>query len=194
MDPMYLGNYPEEGLRAYGKNVPDFPESDMDIIHQPLDLFGFNNYFARRVRMDDEGKVEDVQGPDGPPLTTMGWRVTPEGLYWGPKFFYERYNLPIVITENGMAGTDWVHLDGKVHDPARIDFLHRYLQQYLRASQDGVDCRGYFEWTFLDNFEWGFGYSKRFGIVYTDYETLERIPKDSAYWYRKTIETNGAEL
>lgn len=194
MDPMFLGNYPDDGLRAYGKHVPSFPANDMETIHQPLDFFGFNNYHGDRVRMDDEGKVEFVKGPDGPPLTTMGWRVTPEALYWGPKFFYERYQLPILITENGMAGTDWVHLDGKVHDPARIDFMHRYLQQYKRASQDGVDCRGYFAWTFLDNFEWGFGYSQRFGLIYTDFKTLQRTPKDSAYWYRQVIETNGVEI
>ncbi|NIW48027.1 MAG: family 1 glycosylhydrolase, partial [Gammaproteobacteria bacterium] len=160
----------------------------------PLDLFGFNNYYSSRVRADDEGKLEYIQGADGPPLTTMGWRVTPEGIYWGARYFYERYQLPIVITENGMAGTDWVQLDGRVHDPARIDFLHRYLKQIKKAIQDGIDCKAYFQWTFLDNFEWSYGYSQRFGLIFTDFETQRRIPKDSAYWYRYTIQTNGAEI
>jgi beta-glucosidase len=124
----------------------------------------------------------------------LEWGVTPEALYWGPRLFYERYKLPIFITENGMAGCDWVHLDGRVHDPQRIDFLTRYLRELGRAVDEGVNVSGYFIWTFTDNFECAQGYKARFGIVYIDYATQKRILKDSAYWYRDVIATNGAAL
>ena len=121
----------------------------------------------------------------------MQWPVTPQALYWGPRFLYERYKLPILILENGMAAHDTVSLDGKVHDSNRIDFLHRYLLALERAAEDGVDIDGYFLWSFMDNFEWAQGYTDRFGIVYVDYETQARIPKDSAYWYQSWIEAHN---
>lgn len=128
------------------------------------------------------------------PRTNIGWDVTPQSLYWGSRFYYERYKLPIYITENGLANQDWVSLDGKVHDPQRIDFLHRYLLELNRAIGDGVDARGYFQWSIFDNFEWAKGYDKRFGLVYVDFETLERTIKDSARWYSNIIRTNGKAL
>jgi beta-glucosidase len=99
-----------------------------------------------------------------------------------------------VITENGMSNPDWVQLDGRVNDPQRIDFLDRYLSQYRRAIADGVDARGYFAWSLLDNFEWAEGYRERFGIVHVDYETLKRTPKESAKWYREVIKSHGRSL
>ena len=93
-----------------------------------------------------------------------------------------------------MACHDAVFLDGKVHDPNRIDFLDRYISALQRAADEGADIRGYFLWSFLDNFEWDFGYHGRFGIVYVDYKTQKRIPKDSAYWYKEIIASNGAKL
>ena len=107
------------------------------------------------------------------------------------KIMYERYQLPLLITENGLANQDWVSLDGKVHDPQRIDFLSRYLLALRKAASEGVDVKGYMHWSLMDNFEWAAGYNKRFGMIYVDYETQERILKDSAYWYKKVIETNG---
>nr|MBC8512606.1 family 1 glycosylhydrolase [Dehalococcoidia bacterium] len=127
-------------------------------------------------------------------MTPYGWAVTPEALYWGPRFFWERYKLPIIITESGMANVDWVSLDGRVHDPQRIDFLNRYLLKLQQASGDGVDICGYFQWSLLDNFEWAEGYKQRFGLVYVDYPTQKRILKDSAYWYKEVIASNGANL
>ncbi len=93
-----------------------------------------------------------------------------------------------------MANVDWKSLDGKVHDPQRIDFLNRYLIELKKAIDDGVDVRGYFAWSFMDNFEWAEGYKQRFGLVHIDYDTLERTVKDSGYWYKKVIETNGGSL
>ena len=127
-------------------------------------------------------------------MTMFRWPVQPDALYWGPRFLQERYKLPVVITENGLASMDWVHADGKVHDPGRIDFLTRYLGQLRRAIADGVDVRGYFQWSIMDNYEWAEGFALRFGLVYLDYQTGERIPKDSYHWYRGVIESNGASL
>jgi beta-glucosidase len=121
----------------------------------------------------------------------MGWPVTPEALYWGPKFFYERYQLPVVVTECGMANDDRVQ-DGKVHDRERIEFLYKYLTEYARAIEEGVPALGYFLWSLMDNFEWAEGYSKRFGIVYVDYETQQRIPKYSAHWYKALIASHDS--
>jgi beta-glucosidase len=153
-----------------------------------------NIYQGKYCRAGKDGKPEDVPTPVGFPITAIQWPVTPEALYWGPRFLYERYGKPIYITENGMTNRDVISLDGKVHDPQRIDFLHRYLRELRRAAADGVDVRGYFLWTVMDNFEWGEGYKERFGIVYVDYPSQRRIPKDSAYWYRDIIASNGATL
>jgi len=120
--------------------------------------------------------------------------VTPEALRWGPRLFYERYHLPIYITENGLANPDWVSLDGNVHDPQRIDFTCRYLQQLEKAIDEGAEVRGYFHWSLMDNFEWAEGYKHRFGLVYVDFDTLRRIPKDSAAWYRDVIASGGLSL
>jgi len=194
MDPMFLGKYPEDGLKLYGADVPVIKESDMKIIHQPLDFFGANIYRGETFRAGKDGKPEQVKDPVGHPLTAYHWGVAPQALYWGPKNFYERYKLPIYMTENGMSNVDWVSLDGKVHDPQRIDFLNRYLLQLRKASDDGVDIRGYFQWSLMDNFEWASGFRERFGIVYTDFVTQKRILKDSALWYKSVIAANGANL
>jgi beta-glucosidase len=122
----------------------------------------------------------------------MGWPVTPEALYWGPGFFHQRYQMPVVITESGMANDDRVN-NGMVHDRERIEFLDKYLGEYARAIEDGVPALGYFLWSLLDNFEWAEGYSKRFGIVYVDYETQQRVLKDSAGWYKNLIARHISE-
>ena len=131
---------------------------------------------------------------EGFPKTALDWPVTPECLYWGPKFLYERYRKPIYITENGLSCHDVISLDGQVHDPNRIDFLARYLGELKRAASDGVDIRGYFQWSLMDNFEWHSGYAERFGLVFVDYNNQKRMIKDSGYWYRKMIRENGASL
>ena len=194
LDPIFLGQYPEAGLRHYGNAMPRFPPSDLEQIAQPLDFCGVNIYWGRQRRRGADGQPEPVQEPVGHPLTTLNTPVSPEALYWGPKFLCERYGKPIVITENGMANPDWVSTDGRIHDPQRIDMLKRYLRALRRAANDGVDVLGYFQWSIMDNFEWGLGYSRRLGLIYVDYPTQRRILKDSAYWYRDLIASNGQPL
>ncbi len=193
-DPVLFGTYPEEGMELYGPWLPDIKDSDMKLISQPIDIYGQNIYNGRCVRMGKDGEPEYVRRHEGFPQTANSWPVTPQALYWGPKFLYERYGKPIYITENGISCHDSVSLDGKVHDPSRIDFLERYLSELKRAASDGVDIRGYFQWSLMDNFEWNFGYSERFGLIYIDYQTQKRIWKDSAYWYCDLIRKNGEKL
>ena len=193
-DPPILGHYPEEGLRAYGKAVPKFKQSDFNIIHQSLDFYGCNIYTGTPAEAGPNGLPRKVDFPAGHPHTQNLWKVAPEGMYWGPKFLSERYRLPIIITENGLSCADWVALDGKVHDRARIDFLTRYLREVEKAIIDGVDIQGYFHWSIMDNFEWADGYKHRFGLIHVDYQTQKRTLKESAYWYREIIRSNGALL
>lgn len=192
-DPVVLGKYPEKILQKIGQYLPENYEEDMNIICQPLDFYGHNIYKGFRYKKGEDGPVKEPF-PIGYPHTVNGWPVTPECLYWAAKFLYERYKLPFIITENGISGRDIISLDGKIHDYSRIDYLQKYLLQLKKASDEGVDVRGYFVWSLMDNFEWQQGYIERFGMIYVDYQTLKRIPKDSYYWYKKTIETNGELL
>jgi len=194
-DPVILGTYPEDGLKLYGQYLPEGWQEDLKLICQKLDFYAQNIYEGREVRAaENEDGWETVPYPAGYPRTACGWPVTPRALYWGPRFLWERYKVPFLISENGMSSHDCVMLDGKVHDPHRIDYLHRYLRELRRASEDGVDIRGYFCWSLMDNFEWAQGYSERFGLVYVDYPTGKRIPKDSFEWFAETIRTNGENL
>ena len=192
-DPVLLGNYPEEGLKRYEPYLPRITDEDMKLIAEPIDVYGQNIYNGRCIRMGRDGMPEEVKRYEGFPKTAVSWPVTPEALYWGPKFLYERYRKPVYITENGMSCHDVVSIDGKVHDPNRTDFLARYLKELKRAAEE-IDLRGYFHWSLMDNFEWEKGYSERFGLVYVDYQTQQRMKKDSAYWYRDVIRNNGAKL
>lgn len=193
-DPIFLGRLPKGLAEHFGQWLPPISREEFKLISQPLDFYAHNIYNSHLARLGAGGVPEVVGFCPGAARTANYWPVTPGALYWAPKFLYERYGKPIVISENGMSSHDTISLDGKVHDPNREDFLHRYLLEYRRAAADGVDLRGYFEWSLLDNFEWAEGYRERFGIVYVDYATQQRIPKDSAYFYKKIIETNGACL
>ena len=193
-DPIVLGHYPAEGLEMYKDYLPTITDEDMDLISQPIDFYAQNIYNGKPVVAGQDGQPQVVDRTIGAPRTEMHWPITPEALRWGPQFLYERYGLPIYITENGLSCHDVISLDGKVHDPNRIDFLHRYLLELEKATEDGVDVRGYFQWSLLDNFEWAYGYNGRFGIVYVDYVTQKRIIKDSGYWYRQWIKEHEGEI
>ncbi len=162
-------------------------EEEKETVCQPLDFYAFNHYTSWRYTQPLAEKSR------GGPRTAMDWAVEPEGLYWGPKFLYRRYGLPLLVSENGMANCDWVMADGRVHDPQRIDFMTRYLHELRRAAQE-LPVIGYTYWSLMDNFEWAEGYDKRFGLLYIDYRTQKRIWKDSAYFYAEVIAQNGAQL
>ncbi len=191
-DPVFLGEYPKEGYAIFGDLMPVIEEGDMELISQPLDFYGYNAYQGTITHGTSD--AYDEYGFQGSPKTAFGWNLTPSVLYWSSKFLFERYKKPIIITENGMAGLDWVHLDGKVHDSYRIDFLHRYLLELKRAADEGVDIMGYTCWSIMDNFEWASGFDIRFGLIHVDYRTQKRTIKDSGYWYKAVIESNGENL
>lgn len=193
MDPIYLGRYPSEGLEKYARFLPAIGPDDMKTIAQPMDFVGVNIYSGNPVRAGEDGRPQPALLPLGAARTAMDWPVTPQALYYGPKFYYERYHKPIYVTENGMACCDWPNGRGEVHDPQRVDFLRRYLGELARAGEE-VPIGGYFCWSLLDNFEWAEGYSKRFGLVYVDYLTGKRIVKDSGRWYADVIRSNGKNL
>lgn len=196
MDPVYLGRYPEDGLRLYAQDLPEIKQDDLKTISQPLDFFGINIYSGNYGHADADGRFVTERQDIGHPLNGQGpeWNMAPDALYWGPRFYYERYHLPILITENGTSMPDWIGCDGTVNDGARIDFITRYLRALHRAHTDGVPVLGYCYWSLMDNFEWFFGYRPRFGLIYTDYATQQRTLKNSAYWYRDIIKSNGDAL
>ncbi len=204
LDPLLLGRYPED-VQADLAHVSDFShvhDGDTDTIAAPIDLLGVNYYFRNVVRA---GKPtgeptawigsEDVEFVSrGRKTTEMGWEVDDEGLYDVLTRLQRDYPaLPLYITENGAAFPDEVSPDGRVHDPDRVDYLDSHFRAARRAIDDGVDLRGYFVWSLLDNFEWAHGYSKRFGLVHIDYETLRRTPKDSFEFYAGVIRRNGLD-
>lgn len=183
-DAIFFGKYPDIDGKPAETLFSFIEEGDMELISQPIDFLGMNTYNGHRVTAD--GYVKKAPGF---PRTGLKWPVTPEVMNWGTRFMYQRYKTPIFITENGCCCNDRVYMDGKVHDLDRIDFLQRYLVELEKSYLEGTDIRGYFHWCFTDNFEWHNGYEERFGMVYVDYSTQERIPKDSAYWF-KDISSN----
>ena len=194
-DPVILGDYPHEYYEFYDESTrPNITKEDLKIISEPLDFYCQNIYTGRYIKSDGNGGYIEINAPVGNPLTSMDWDIIPEALYWGPKFLYERYHKPLIITENGCAVTDIVTEDDKVHDGARIEYLKQYIKQFKRACDDGVDGKGYFVWSFMDNFEWSKAYSRRFGLVYINYQTLKRTKKDSFYYYHDVVTSNGEKL
>ena len=194
-DPIMLGEYPKKAYEIFGEDMPVRSKEDMAIISQPLDFYGANVYYNDHSARDEASSNAYWDGTNqGTAKNTLGWPVAPSALYWSPKFLYERYHLALLITENGIAQHDWIALDGKVHDIARIDFLTRYLREFKKASEDGIDIMGYMHWSIMDNFEWNQGYDERFGLVYVDYSTQERTIKDSGYWFKEVMESNGENL
>ncbi|MCQ2437872.1 MAG: GH1 family beta-glucosidase [Clostridia bacterium] len=184
MDLLFFGGY-EESAASYLKEASaSMPKADWERMRKP-DFIGLNVYNGAYT--DKDGNI--LPDPAGRPRTHIGWPITPEVLYYGPRHLYKRYGLPIIITENGLSCNDRVFLDGKVHDPLRIDFLTRYLSELHRTIEDGTPVKGYLHWSLLDNLEWNDGYGQRFGIVYVDFQSLERTPKDSYYWYKDLVKT-----
>jgi len=194
IDPLFFGCYHDQLMDKFKKYDIPVSKEDMELISQPLDFLGANIYRGEVVNETGVKPLNYTGGDLGYAKTAFGWSVAPEVIYWTPKWFHERYKVPIYITENGMSGLDWVALDGKVHDPQRIDFTQRFLRELGRAIDDGADVRGYYSWCLMDNFECAAGNSERFGLIYVDFDSQKRIIKDSGHWYRTVIESNGANL
>ena len=195
-DVLLRGTYPGYAYRYFQDHDIHVmvTEGDLEDLKNTADFFSFSYYYTRMVTKESyENGNDAIRNPDIP-ASDWGWSIDPIGLRILLNEFWDRYQKPIYITENGLSCTDSIHLDGKVHDPARIDFTHRYLLALRRAIDSGVDVRGYFHWSLLDNFEWSEGYNERFGLIYLDYATGKRTPKDSAAWYAKVAETNGKNL
>ncbi|MFD5157565.1 GH1 family beta-glucosidase [Streptomyces hawaiiensis] len=209
--PMLHGAYPESLFEATA-SVTDWSyvlDGDLTLINQPLDALGLNYYTPALVsapteemsgpRADGHGAsahspwpgADDVMFHQTPgDRTQMGWSIDPTGLHdLLMRYTREAPGLPLYITENGAAYDDKPDPDGRVHDKERLSYLHGHLTELRRAMEDGADVRGYFLWSLMDNFEWSFGYGKRFGAVYVDYTTLARTPKSSARWYSEVART-----
>jgi beta-glucosidase len=203
-DSILKGAYPEDIIDDFGPLADAIQHGDLEQIAQPIDWMGINYYFdmlVRGLRPDDTGAdrmrayptvIRTAQADERPAHTDMGWPITPEGFTDLLVRLHTDYpNMPpIYITENGCAYDDPV-IAGRCADPRRIEYLDLHLRAVKDAIDEGVDIRGYYQWSLMDNFEWALGYDKRFGLVHIDFDTLERTPKDSAEWYREVINRNG---
>lgn len=185
LDPIFKGHYPKDLPEFLGYVAPYLRDQDLELISAPIDFLGINYYSRSIIAADQTGK------PQGQPpqhsVTAMGWEVYPEGLYDLLVRVHTDYGpIPLYITENGAAYED-ILADGRVADKERTIYLQQHFAQAARAIEAGVPLKGYYVWSLLDNFEWAFGYERRFGIVYVDFETQERILKDSALWYKRLL-------
>ncbi|GGK26350.1 beta-glucosidase [Deinococcus malanensis] len=185
LDPVFRGVFPSLAVEHYGAAMPDVDLAALAVARQPLDFLGVNYYFRQWVSRDGVSRA----GPPTPGTerTAMGWEVYPEGLYRLLTDLHRDYPVKkYYITENGAAFDDQI-VGGEVRDEARVRYLRTHLSELRRAMHAGVPVAGYFAWSLMDNFEWAFGYSKRFGIVHVDYDTQQRTLKDSAKWYRDFV-------
>lgn len=207
IDAIFHKRYPEILIENFPEDIlPNIHEGDFDLAATPNDWLGINYYFDTPMKASSRPVATafdpaallglNVDQTPPPPLTDMGWPISPDGLSnllirWHKEIGNRL--PPIYITENGVAYDDGPGEDGLIHDQRRIDYLRGHLAALLDACEVGVDVRGYFQWSLLDNFEWALGYSKRFGIVHVDYQTLKRTPKDSALWYSGVIARNALD-
>jgi beta-glucosidase len=206
LDPLFRGEYPEDIFSYYRERGADLSfvrDGDLQKISTPIDFLGINYYFRHSVR---EAPVEEGSSvpfadlgarpviPHAGEKTAMGWPVEPEGLKEMLVRIKDEYaDVPIYVTENGRAVHDYIDPEGGVVDEERVSYLDSHFRAAHEAMERGVDLRGYMVWSFLDNFEWAEGYSKRFGLVFVEYGTQQRIPKSSARWYSGVIKRNGLE-
>jgi len=193
LDPLAGRGYPQDMIAHFDRPMGFVLEGDLETIAEPIDFVGINYYTRQIVRSEaippqDNAPVEAVRGQN---ITEMGWEVYPEGLFDLLCRVHFDYHFPaLLVTENGAAFHDTVGPDGTIQDGRRVSYLRDHLRAAARAIEAGVPLKGYFVWSLLDNFEWSYGYTKRFGLVYVDYQTLERIPKASADYYRRVIAAN----
>ncbi len=194
LDPLVGRGYPQDMVNSFGNPMEFIQPGDLETIATPLDFLGVN-YYTRNIARSNaipEGDNHARTLFRGEEITEMDWEVYPEGLYNTLGRLHFEYAFPTIhITENGAAFPDEITPKHQVDDPERLSYIKRHLAMVNEAIQIGVPVKGYFVWSLFDNFEWAFGYSKRFGIVYVDFKTQKRIPKSSAKWYRQVIQENG---
>jgi beta-glucosidase len=201
LDPIFFGKYPDELAGIFGEAWPDHPASDFDAIRTPVDFVGINYYtrgVMRHATPEREPYLRAVRVPQKDAIhTALDWEVYPDGLTDTLTRVRDRYGpIPLYVTENGAAFYDPPTVDGAafLEDPLRVGYYRSHLAAARNAIEKGVDLRGYFAWSLLDNFEWSHGFTKRFGIVHVDYATQKRTPKASAHFYSEVIRTNGANV
>ncbi|MFP4697232.1 MAG: GH1 family beta-glucosidase [Eubacteriales bacterium] len=192
LDPLFKGIYPLDIVKLYRNEIRDFSfvrDGDLEIISNDMDFLGINYYTSKVVKYNLYNELlqfEEVEQDRR--KTDMNWAITPEKFKDLVYRIRDEYtNLPIYITENGAAYNDELTSDNKVHDNKRLEYINDHLEVVSELNQEGMNINGYYLWSFMDNFEWSFGYSRRLGIVYIDYNTLKRIKKDSFYWYQNLI-------
>ena len=199
LDPLYRGSYPTDAIadrvaagHLESAELPFVQPGDLKAIAAPMDFLGLNYYSRVIMRSAEHGKPTAVDVAPQAARTTMGWEIYPEGMRESLLRVQRDYRpAAIYITENGAAFVDEVGADGRIDDARRIQYLHDHLLAVQEAMAAGVPVRGYFAWTLMDNFEWGYGYGQRFGLVAVEPESLARKPKRSAEWYRATIQMNS---
>lgn len=191
-DAIIKGEFTDEYKKWFAKYDYAPSERDMSIIKSDLDFFCANLYRGFYVARGENGAIRRPVRPCDD-LSATEWAVTPEAVDYLTEYYYERYGMPIILSENGVALSEWKTIDGEIPDDMRIDYMKRHIGR-LKNLSGKYPIIGYFYWSFMDNFEWAHGYTKRFGLVHVDYGTLERTPKKSAYWYKKVIESNGEDL
>ncbi len=196
LDPVLQGNYPADIWDFYSDHfkMPEVKPADMKLISRSIDFLGINNYTRHLVQAGsaEDDFIGNIINPPEKEYTEMGWEVYPPGIYELLTRITEEYGkMPLYVTENGAAFYDEFDAEGNINDEARINFLRDYIKQCRHALEEGADLRGYFVWSLLDNFEWSYGYSKRFGLIYVDFLTEKRVWKKSAYWYQNVIANNG---
>ena len=184
VEPIAGKGYPQRGVELLGWEQKEIQAGDLETIAAPIDFLGVN-YYTRQTR-----RAGSTPAPQTLPVTDMGWEIYPQGINELLTTLHQRHQFKqYFITENGAAMPDTADASDNVDDQDRIDYLHDHLQQVHLAMSDGVPVKGYFAWSLFDNFEWAFGYSKRFGIVRVNYDTLERTPKASARWFSQVADT-----
>lgn len=195
LDPVFKGQYPDDMVKVFGTfaKIPEIQESDMKLISSNIDFLGINYYSRSLVKHNPDAQfgVETLK-PEGQ-YTDMDWEVYPQGLYDLLLRIKKDYgDIDLYITENGAAFKDVVEND-QIDDIDRLNYLKKHFEKAAEAIRDGVKLKGYFVWSLMDNFEWAFGYSKRFGLIYVDYETQRRLWKKSALWYKDVIANNSVD-
>jgi beta-glucosidase len=190
--PIFHGRYPAPYLRRAGVNAPKIQRGDLALISQPTDFLGLNIYSGFFVRAGRGKSREILPTPADYPRASLDWlQVMPQSIYWALRHCHELYRPgPLYITENGVGYNDPPIADGEIIDLPRREYVRNYLTNVHRAVDEGIPCRGYFLWSFLDNYEWSCGYTERFGIVHVNYENQKRTPKLSAHWYSTVMREN----